>query len=639
MANDDDDLRPAGGAGDPAAVAMAMNAESSTAEARAYLREQTDLARLQKLNLVEQNQFELSHLRFRRFADWGKFALQIGVGLILLLIVTALGAMVWNAARDKDLVVESFSVPPDVAQSGMTGGVLAARVLDRLGRMQADTFSITQGAGRYHRSNEEQVRVEIPDTGISIQELDRYLRQWLGHETHVTGDLVHTGKGLAITVRYGEEPGATYEAAATDFDKLIDAAARHLYLASSALRYADYVSWHDHHYSVARVILAPLAASGAARERADAYVGLASNDYFSGNLPVAENEGVAATRLDPDNAATWYVLGSAANELGHDELSYAAMDRIPPLLGRDDELDPDLAAALPYTARADMDEEKGDYQDEIAVCTNPAALAAKTTECHVGSLAGDSVLRHDIADGRRQAALISPTSLSGKPSELADLAHGQIATAVRDWPAAMDAYRRADAIMAARPEVFLGTRRVTALWPPLARAIAGSGDIIGAEALIGKTPLDCDACLRARGRIATLKHDWNGAAHWFAMVSERSPDIPFADTDWGQLLLDKGDFDGAIAKFESANKKGPHFADPLEMWGEALIAKNRSDLALAKFEEASKYAPNWGRLHLKWGEALLWSGDKAGAQKQFATAAHLDLSPSEKSERARVSHG
>ena len=102
----------------------------------------------------------------------------------------------------------------------------------------------------------------------------------------------------------------------------------------------------------------------------------------------------------------------------------------------------------------------------------------------------------------------------------------------------------------------------------------------------------------------------------------------------------KGDLDGAIAKFESAHRKGPHFADPLEMWGEALIAKNRSDLALAKFEEANKYAPNWGRLHLKWGEALWWSGKRDEAKKQFAIAAGLDMTPSEKSELAKVrAHG
>ena len=101
-------------------------------------------------------------------------------------------------------------------------------------------------------------------------------------------------------------------------------------------------------------------------------------------------------------------------------------------------------------------------------------------------------------------------------------------------------------------------------------------------------------------------------------------------------MMAKGDLDGAIAKFTSANQKGPHFADPLEMWGEALVVKNRSDLAIGKFEEANKYAPNWGRLHLKWGEALLWSDDKAGAEKQFAVAAKLWLTPAEKSQLRTV---
>jgi tetratricopeptide (TPR) repeat protein len=117
-----------------------------------------------------------------------------------------------------------------------------------------------------------------------------------------------------------------------------------------------------------------------------------------------------------------------------------------------------------------------------------------------------------------------------------------------------------------------------------------------------------------------------------------APSIPYAYSEWGQMLLAKGDRDGAIAKFSVAHQKGPHFADPLELWGEALIAQNRSDLALAKFAEAARYAPNWGRLHLKWGEALVWLGDKPGAAKQFALAAYLDLSAADKAELSRVSH-
>ncbi|HXM00946.1 MAG TPA: hypothetical protein VN932_13535, partial [Rhizomicrobium sp.] len=177
------------------------------------------------------------------------------------------------------------------------------------------------------------------------------------------------------------------------------------------------------------------------------------------------------------------------------------------------------------------------------------------------------------------------------------------------------------------------------LVPKLARADAMLGDTQAADALIAGTPRDCYLCMRVRGQIAARERHWRDAGAAFAAAVKLGPSMPFADFEWGQMLLDRGDLAGAIAKFQEANQKGPHFADPLEMWGEALITKNRSDLALAKFEEAAKYAPNWGRLHLKWGEALLWSGDKGGAKKQFAIAATLDLSTADKAELVRAAHG
>jgi tetratricopeptide (TPR) repeat protein len=112
-----------------------------------------------------------------------------------------------------------------------------------------------------------------------------------------------------------------------------------------------------------------------------------------------------------------------------------------------------------------------------------------------------------------------------------------------------------------------------------------------------------------------------------------APSLPAAYEDWGRMKLAKGDATGAATQFELANRKGSHFADPLEGSGEALMARNQSHLALEKFAEADKYAPDWGRLHLKWGEALLWSGKRDDAQKQFALAATLFLTPYEQSER------
>ena len=208
------------------------------------------------------------------------------------------------------------------------------------------------------------------------------------------------------------------------------------------------------------------------------------------------------------------------------------------------------------------------------------------------------------------------------------------------WQEALAWSKKGEAVVINDPRK--STDRDVSLRPFEAKALAESGDTAGGAALIAKTPLDCDVCVRARGKAAAVARDWSGAAHWFSLVSARSPDIPFADSDWGAMLLAKGDYDGAIAKFECANAKGPHFADPLEMWGEALMLKNRSDLALAKFAEADKYAPNWGRLYIirmKWGEGVVLRGqrkDEAKKKIRKAVASGLDLSDTTNPELARM---
>ena len=146
------------------------------AKAEAYLDEQTRLARLQSEELVREDKLRHWSLRVRHISDVMKLAFEISLAFIVLAVAIGLGTMVWSATQDRDLVVEAFSVPQDMAQAGMTGTVLASRVLDRFAQLQADTIGTTQGAGSYRREGAEEVRVEIPDTGISLGELNNSLR-------------------------------------------------------------------------------------------------------------------------------------------------------------------------------------------------------------------------------------------------------------------------------------------------------------------------------------------------------------------------------------------------------------------------------------------------------------------------------
>jgi tetratricopeptide (TPR) repeat protein len=130
----------------------------------------------------------------------------------------------------------------------------------------------------------------------------------------------------------------------------------------------------------------------------------------------------------------------------------------------------------------------------------------------------------------------------------------------------------------------------------------------------------------ARGLVTAGTRDWAGADRWFSMVETRAPSIPFADTQWGKVLLDRGDIDGAIDKLKEAHRRGPRFADPLELWGEALMRKGDASGAAAKFQAADEDAPRWGRNHLRWGEALLRLGRYQEARAQFEAANGMDLS-------------
>jgi hypothetical protein len=189
---DQDEFQRAKLHGGSAAEAIAFGAAAQLdPRAASYLEEQTRLARLQSQNLVELNAFELSHLKWRRFNDRMRGAVQVLVLLVAVVIVFALGAVVWSAANDHGLVVESFSVPPDLVAQGQTGAALATHVMDRIAAMENQTSSF-RAKGSYQNNWNDDIKVQIPDTGISVGEAYRFLVGWLGNQTHISGEIMHT---------------------------------------------------------------------------------------------------------------------------------------------------------------------------------------------------------------------------------------------------------------------------------------------------------------------------------------------------------------------------------------------------------------------------------------------------------------
>jgi len=620
--------------GAEALLTAALAGASSNPKVDQLLDRQIALADLQIDDLKREDKLRHWSLRVHHISDVMKVTFEITAAFVGIAIVISICAALWAAAHDDSLIIESFSVPPDMANRGLTGEAVAAQLQDRIAAMQAATDSARPPTS-YSSNWGNDIKVQIPDTGVSIGEFYRILTLWLGHQTRITGEVFRTDKGIAITARAGGDGGATNQGPDSDFDVILQRAAESVFAQTQPYRYGVYLLRHNR-LDDAQKIFEKLAASSSASEKAWAENGLANVEDSRGNLRASAAWSRAALALEPEFALTHWTLADNELTLGHDE-DAVRTDR--ELLALTQSHNPGLTersrAMIRHNIAQTLAAEFGEFASvpadaKVAEQLPDYSGAIETSwENEVEALG----LLHDARAMRaRFAEMPRADDDDTVSSRKAILAQAEIA--LKDWKDARKDAADAEAI-GIRAGGFTAGGIHALVWPYLARARFETGDRAGAFALIGRTPRDCYACVDMRGNIDVAARNWDGATFWFADAVRQAPSVPLAYSDWGAMLLAKRDLEGAIAKFQIAKEKGPHFADPLEMWGEALIAKNRSDLALAKFEEADKYAPNWGRLHLKWGEALLWLGDKAGAQKQFEIAASLDLAASDKVALAR----
>jgi len=633
-----------GAGGDPAAIALAASG-ASREEADAFLRkqsqlsveqiklmtEQTILARLQVEDLRREDKLRHWSLRVHHISDVMKLAFEFSLALLVLALVVGCGSALWAAAHDDALVIEAFTVPPDMANRGLSGQAVASQLLDKLSAMQDATES-ARPANSYANDWGDDIKLQIPDTGVSVGEVYRILVRWLGHQMHVTGEVYRTTRGVAISLRVTGASSATIRGSEENFDELIQQAADAIYVRTQPYRYSKYLEGLGR-YSDSMAVVRRLA-HGPSGERSWAFAQIANLNLLQGRYREGVDAATRALSFNPRLAIGYLNRAGGEEPLGRNEQALADLRAVQRETARDSAQNTveDIQAWQPADLAL-----IADYLGDRQTAAAQFAIAAAAPDYqHVASLSPafrdyERALNRDLAGSAAAAASPPLARISDYASGIAFFPFVAWAAhaAAGNWGGALiDLY---GAEFAARKQGAGGEIYIERWARPLqAQALAALGRAADAERIANKTPLDCDLCLRARALAAASARDWPAADRWFAEATSAAPSLPFAYTDWGGVLLRKGDTDGAIAKLTVANSKGPHFADPLEMWGEALIAKNRSDLALAKFAEADKYAPNWGRLRVRWGEALYWAGKLADSKKQIAIAAGLDLTPDDK---------
>ena len=621
-----------------AALSLALDGATARPELSgaiaAFLKEQRKLMEEQREQLRDQ----VKRLKLGVIDQRFSIALKAMTAVVGFAVAGALAYMVWNASGSGGLVIEPFSVPPDLAARGLTGQVVASKLLDRLVAMQHQTDSQRDPA-TYTNYWGEDIKVEIPSTGISIGELERFLREKLGHPTHITGEIVRGDKGLNLTARAGTLGGGTVSGNDADIDRLMQKLAESVYGVTEPYRYGAWLAENGRSAEGIATFVA-VKNRGSESERPWGYLGWANSLEGTKGVYARLRAMRDLHRRWPGEYLAGQNVGVIEDELSHPAQAIALLQESAPLLSSSTHggIRLDVVPIVKKRVQSFIDLDLGDFHDATALWKEEIDFGPQGVTYNMHSMLARAQLgEHDLRAAR--ATMADPHEPGGvNPEENANNVvwlRMMLNAATRQWPAVVAEQQGEGASVLAR----FPTLRTVAPFstiPLLAYAYANLGNFNGANELIAHTPADCYRCLLMRAKIAGLAQQPARADWWFARAIVQQPSIPFAYSDWGEMLLRKGDFDGAIAKFTLAHQKGPHFADPLEMWGEALVAQKRSDQAVAKFEEAAKYAPNWGRLHLKWGEALLWSGKRDEAKQQFTLASRLDLTPAEKVELARA---
>jgi tetratricopeptide (TPR) repeat protein len=617
-----------------AAFALALGA-ASRAKADAFLDAQTAIAGLQKAHLHEQRELAISHLKWRRFNDQMKGALQIMIVLVGALIVFGLAASLWNASQSDGLVVDSFAVPPQYAQGGFTGSVMADDMTQKIAAIRdfANENSLARSKD-VREARDQEIKAEIPETGISMSEAWRYLRLWLGNEQHLNGNLrVLPGNKVALTVSLGGSDTFTFTGKPDDLDSLEQKAAERVFATVDPINYVLYLDGKGRNAETLAAAARNLSLSTDNKDLGEAHALYANMvRYITGDVRLSLAHARIALALDPRGTPQHMEMLLTSRTLGHDEDVLTQARDIASLRLEDNVGSWRTGNGFPFVQQLGAINRAAETGDFTNLSTLP---------CLVECSPGEGTLRHAEALARMhdttQASHLVAEQQQVGAFDAAHLSRAQyfIHAEKGDWRGAVtDARGYAQALLADKSvsAKLDGLFAQTLATPLLAHALTASDDIAAARKTIDGTHLDCYGCLRERGNIDAYGKNWNGAAYWFARAVSAGPSVPFAYFDWGVMLLAKGDYDAAIGKLREANLKGPHWADPLELWAEALMLKNRSDLALAKFEEAGKYAPNWGHLHLAWGKALSYDGQKDEAQKRYTLASRLDLSRSDRTQ-------
>lgn len=509
----------------------------------------------------------------------------VGVGIAAVVLYAAYGA--WQS---RGVVVDSFDAPPAFAQRGLSGNVVAANIQDSIAAIQSNVRT-TAKRRAIDNAWTGDIAVQVPQTGVSIGELQRILRRALGRETYITGSLVQDdGETATLTIRgTGIAPKAFSGPTAT-LPALVTAAGEYVYGAYEPRLFAIYLFQKRRFADGEAFITSAFSrADDSVRPELLVYWGLMLNQQQR------HAEAVVKLRLGVTQDSTlwrgWNSLVSNTRRVSGDEASW--------------KVGLELTAAAEAAPADNKPSALGWYnfqsltQDWSGQIENLEEDAKKTGGggsfgmLSATLLADAELRRHDWAGARRYVDMADPKDEALPPMRL--FARGYEAIDRKRPDLAL-------APLEAFYEMWLTNRAVSFQYDyghchvALARGLAGLPMSRVNE--VFDSGEQSTVCNTLRGDVAEARGSPAEADAAYRRAIRRAPSLPFGYQRWGLTLLARGDLVRAEAMLKRAAIQAPRWADPKKALGDLRARQGRWADAVAYYRAAVPFAPRWASLRV-----------------------------------------
>jgi len=575
---------------DPCAAAMAMDAarydKELSRKAGEYFDEQRSLVRHQLQHFDAERVLAIEASRRKAFSDRLRIAVQLFFLLLTVLVGVGGGVMLWDACTSRSVVVESFEAPPALVAQGLNGKVVASSVLDALQKLQSATR--TDAAKLDAKSAwSSEVKIEVPETGMSIGELGHILHQRFGHDIRIEGDVVTKPDGMIeLTVRGEGIPAKRIEGPAAELEALTVQAAEYIYGQAQPAQFSRYLNAAGRRDDALKFIPEALTRAKPAEE-AELFNSWGNVLTAVGRNAEAAQKYRIAVKLAPDNWKSWGNLVGLLPQTESEEASVREGKAMVAAIAQRGAKLPDLFMVNVWSNVRDFASiQKANLAD--AASHDGTGSEANTEEAPI--IADYYGYLHDYVEAKRWLE-------KGDAKEPTVQAERLLAPA---YPA----------LEAGKPdEVLAGLEQFWAMWQrePLVRfAYPEQACMLGlAYGLTG--------ALDKAEEVFKHAGAWSYCYGLHGVVLEHAGKLQEAQAVWAEGLrvgpslspvylyrgisaMQRNELKLAEADLAAASERSPHWADPLKSWGDLLARQGRWKDALQKYEQALQYAPAWQAL-------------------------------------------